>query len=244
MTNVVPVFPNGLFQWTDRIDEVNIDFAEDINSVASDLISVENTLGTNPQIEKNSPNGSPPVTYGDVDDRISDAMNNALVPVCILRSAPFAVNNTLAGVTTPFNLVYDPYNMYNGTDLTINVNGWFMFTVHQTWSWWNDGYSHTYLTTSGNNVDEDLIDWTFAGNVQGSGGGVIGPNGQTTTRWQQFGNRPRIAHISWQGRCTPGERVSVLAENGTSNASLQVTYTAFKVSMIKTLSSSLSSNIQ
>lgn len=242
MSNVVSVYPNGLFQWIDRIDEVDIDFAGDVNSIASDLISTETTLGTNPQIEKTSPNGSPPVAYSTVDARISDAMNNALVPVCILRSSPFAVNNTSAGVVTPFNLIYDPYNMFNGTDMTINVNGWFIFTVHQTWSWWNDGYVHTYLTTSGNNVDEHLIDWAFSGNT--GAGGFVGPGGQTTTRWQQFGNRPRIAHISWQGRCTTGERVSVLAENGTSNPSLRVSYTAFKCSMIKTLPVSLSSNIQ
>src|SRR5579862_3663844 len=153
MSNVVPVFPNAIFTWQDRVDQVNIDFANDINSVASDLISVESTLGANPQVESNPPSGGTPLTYSSVSSRISDAMQNAQLPVCILRADPFVVNNTSVGQLTNFNSVYDPYSMFNGTDMSIIANGWYMFTVHQTWSWWSDGYSHTYLSTSGNNVD-------------------------------------------------------------------------------------------
>lgn len=235
MTNVVPVFPSAIFTWVDRVDQVNIDFANDINSVASDLISVESTLGSNPQTEKNPPNSTPAISYSTVDSRISDAMGNAQLPVCILRAGPFVVNNTSSGQLTNFNSIYDPYGMFNGNDITITTNGWYLFTCHQTWSWWNDGYSHTFLTTNGNNVDEDLIDWGFSGNSSSSSG---------VPRWQKFGLRSRIAHISWQGRCTPGERVSILAENGTSNTAMQVTYTALHVSMIKTLPLSLTSSVQ
>ena len=45
------VYPNGYFTWTDRIDEVDIDYAEDINAVADDLSAVENTLGLLPQVQ-------------------------------------------------------------------------------------------------------------------------------------------------------------------------------------------------
>lgn len=238
MSNVVPVYPNGLFQWTDRIDQVNIDFANDINSVASDLISVENTLGINPQIEKSPPNNLPLISYASVDARISDAMGNVQLPVCILIANSFNVNNTADGMLTPFNLVYDPFGMFNGTDITIVENGWYLFTCHQTWKWWDDGYAHTYLQTNGNTVDEDLIDWEFSGNGNAE-------DTQDLPRWQRnSGKRSRINHISWQGRCSPGERISILAENGSSNSSAQVSYTALHVSMIKELPANLSSNIQ
>lgn len=227
MSNVVPAFPNALFTWTDRVDQVNIDFANDINSVASDLISVENTLGTNPQTEKNPPNAKKKIKYSTVDARISDAMANAQLPAVILRSNSFVVNNTSAGDLTNFNKSYDPFGMYNGTDLTIVQDGWYYFTVHQTWQWWNDGYSHTMLTTNGNIVDEDVINWEFAGNKTGANADI--------PRWQKFGLRSIIAHVNWQGRCAQGERISVLAENGTSNTKMQVTYTSLKASMVKTL---------
>ena len=238
LSNVVPTYPNGLFQWTDRVDQVNIDFANDINSVASDLISVENTLGINPQIEKNPPNPTPTVTYSSADARISDAMSNAQLPVCILRAGSFNVNNTAVGVLTPFTAVYDPFGMFNGTDITIVENGWHLFTCHQTWSWWNDGYAHTYLQTNGSTVDEDLIDWEFSGNGNAE-------DTQDLPRWQRpSGQRSRINHITWQGRCSPGERISLLAENGSSNSSIQVSYTAMHVSMIRTLPAGLDPSIQ
>lgn len=228
MSNVTPIYPNGIFSWTDRVDQVNVDFANDINSVASDLISIETVLGTNPQVEPHPPNGSLPVTYANVSSRITDAMQNNQLPVTILRASPFTVNNSSAGQLTPFNAIYDPFSMYNGTDMTIKQDGWYVFTVHQTWSWWNDGFSHTFLTTNGNTVEEDVIDWEFAGNGNDK-------SDQSTPRWQRFGLRSRIAHLVWQGRCSAGERISVLAENGTSNSNMQVTYTAFKTHMVKTL---------
>lgn len=237
MSNIVPVYPSGVFSWVDRVDRVSIDFANDINSVASDLISVEQTLGTNPQNETSPPNGGLPVNYATVSNRISDAMTNNLLPVCILRASPFTVNNSSAGQVTNFNSIYDPFSMFNGTDITIKQNGWYMFSCHQTWSWWNDGFSHTYLTTNGDNVEEALIDWAFSGN--------LGHDPDDLPRWvRNSGRRPRIAHLFWQGRCGPGERISIVAENGTSNASLQVTYTAFKIAMLKTLPVSLASTIQ
>lgn len=228
MSNVTPIYPSGIFAWTDRVDQVNIDFANDINSVASDLISVEQTLGANPQVEPIPPNGGLPVTYANVSNRISDAMNNNQMPVAILRTGTFTVGNSSAGQTTNFNAVYDPFGMYNGTDLTIKQNGWYVFSVHQTWSWWNDGYSHTYLTTNGNTVEQAVINWEFAGNVSDE-------ETDEVPRWQRFGLRPIINHLFWQGRCGPGERISVIAENGTSNSNMQVTYTAFKVHMVRTL---------
>ena len=238
MSNVVPIYPSAIFSWVDRVDQVNIDFANDINSVASDLISVEATLGANPQNESNPPAGGQPVTYSNVSARISDAASAALMPVCVLRSGGFVVDNVSSGMLTPFTSIYDPYSMFNGTDITTTANGWFLFTVHQTWSWWNDGYTHTYLQTNGNTVEEDLINWEFAGNIKSD------EESDEVPRWQRFGKRTRTAHLVWQGRCSVGERVSILAENGTSNTAMQVTYTALHVAMLKKLPSTLAANIQ
>jgi hypothetical protein len=232
MSNIQPVYPSGLFQWVDRIDNADTDFANDINSVASDLISVEGTLGTTPQIEKTPPNNSSSIVYPSVDARLSDAMGGVQLPVGIFRAGPFPVNNVNSGEVVHFNADYDPYGLFNGTDVTINVSGWFYITVHVNWSWWNNGFVHTFLAINGasNSVDQEIIDWQFSGNT---GGGNI-PN---IPRWQQFGKRPRIVHLPWQGHVTAGNRISVYNENGTSNSSLSVLYAVMKVSMLKTIPS-------
>lgn len=215
MSNVVPIYPSAVFTWVDRVDQVNIDFANDVNSVASDLISTEITLGINPQIEKNPPNGKTSVSYSSVDARISDAMTNNQLPVVRLKGVEQNVPANLSGVLNKYVASFDPYGLYNGSDITININGWWYITNIQRWDWWGDGFVHQTLTLNGqgNVLTEDIIDWAFSGNV-------LETNiPDDVPRWQLFGLRPRVSTVAWQGILQKGDRISVYSENGTSHSS-------------------------
>lgn len=233
MTNIKPVFPSAIFTWTDRVDGVSLDMAADINTVASDLISVETTLGVNPQIEPTPPTGIP-ITYASVSTRVSDAMTNTRLPVCYLFSASQNNNNVSSGILNTYQVNYDPYNMFNGTDLTIPSNGWWSITSEQTWNWWNSGYSRQYLALNGssNVLCEDFIDWTFSGNVG------IAP---FVPRWQIYGKRPRTTHVNFQGLLHQGDRISIYSENGTSSATLGLVNLKLKASMLKVVSGTFTS---
>jgi hypothetical protein len=230
MTNVVPVFPNGIFSWIDRVDQQSVDFAGDINSVASDLISVESTLGTNPQKEPSPPSGGTPLTYATVSARISDAMQGAQLPVCVLSGIPAIVNNTSAGLLNNYTVAYDPFSYFNGTDITIKNAGWYIVNAHQYWTWWNDGFAHQFLTVNGssNILDEDLVDWEFSGNGADE-------SDESTPRWQVVGLRSRITRNFWQGRLNKGDRLSILSENGSSNTNMKISSMVFTAAMLRTL---------
>jgi hypothetical protein len=246
MSSVQPVFPNGTFTWTDRIDGLNVDFANDINSVAAELISVETTFGNNPQIEGNPPVGHP-ITYPSVSARISDAMNSRKMPVGELSYTQSVVANNNNGQLNNYKATYDPYNLFNGTDLTIQADGWWYISASQSWQGWTDGYSHMSLCLNGtsNVVDEQILNWEFPGNAVIAGvpgrwlavANATGPSPVTTTPNQ----RSIITSVSFQGLARVGDRFSVVSENGTSNAAHVVNNLKLKGSMQVAISSSFTS---
>lgn len=236
LSNVKPVYPNGIIQWVDRVDNVSIDYANDINSVVSDLESVEITLGANPQVESNPPTGMP-ITYNTVSDRISDAMSNSNLPVCSLSANQQAFSNVSVGHFNNYQKNYDPYKMHNGTDVTAPINGWYSVNATQVWTWQRNGYVYTALCLNGtsNIISDDLIDWQFSGNVvTGIVGNAVSPG---LPRWQQFGLRNRLASLSWEGLLHEGDRLSVTSENGTSTSSVTATNMFLKVACLRTLPS-------
>lgn len=241
MSNVQPVYPNGTFAWTDRVDEQDIDFANDINSVASEVISTESTLGVNAQIEPNPPSGIP-INYPTVSARITDAMNNNQLPVVSLGNSQFTCGNNSSGSLINYKINYDPFGCYNGTDITCPVDGWWIISGTQTWNWWNDGYSHHMLCFNGfgNILHEDFVDWEFSGNavpgLNGTGGFFGVPI--VTPRWWVFGKRPRRTQVWWQGPLHEGDRLSVLAENGTSNAAHVISGLTLKATCTRRISGS------
>jgi len=233
MTSIQPVYPSGILTWTDRVDDVTTIDATDVNTLAADLISVENTLGTNIEIESSPPTGLP-ITYTTTSARISDAMNNAQLPSSTLSFPSMQVPNTTQGQLNTYNATYDPYGLYNGTDMTVTANGWWFVSVTQTWAWSSTGYSHLALCLNGTNniIVEDVFNWQFPGNSVT--GGVPG-------RWQQFGLRTVTRTVTWEGLAHAGDRFSGLSENGTSNAYQAITNMYLKSSMKKTITGNFTS---
>lgn len=236
-SNIKPIYPAGIFPWADRVDNVNVDFANDINSVVADLESVETTVGTNPQIEPNPPTGLP-ITYSTVSARITDAMTNNNLPFCSLSTPSQTFTNNTTGQVHNYRKNYDPYNMYNGTDVTIPVNGFYVISATQLWPWGNNGYGYVALLLNGtsNIIADHLIDWQFSGNIA-TGTLQPGAIGVPPPRWILFGNRPRLANLSWAGLLHKNDRISVATENGTASATIIMTNMFLKVACMRTLAS-------
>lgn len=240
-SNVVPVYPNAVFPWVDRVDQVNIVFAEDVNPLASEIESIETTVGTTPQVESSPPNGGSPITFPSVSSRISAAMNNTELPTVSLGASTFTCPNNTSGSKVPYQVDFDPFGCYNGTDFTAPAGGWWIVTTVQNWSWWSDGYSHHMCCLNGlsNILHEDFIDWEFPGNLIPSVGSYPGPI--VTPRWWEFGKRNVRSSTTWQGLLNAGDKISVYAENGTSNPSHSVSGLTLKAVMIKSVSGSFTS---
>ncbi len=177
------------------------------------------------------------VTYSTVSQRISDAMSNNQLPVVRLRGVQQNITNNASGILNNYTASYDPYNYYNGTDITIQSTGWWVVENAQRWDWWGDGFVHQTLTLNGkgNVLTEDIIDWAFSGNV------VEVNASSNTPRWQLFGLRPRVSTVSWSGILQKGDRISVYSENGTSNSSFGLDDFVLSAAMLRKLPSGTSS---
>jgi hypothetical protein len=236
-SNVQPVYPNAIFPWTDRVDNQSIDFANDINSTVAELESVETTIGIKPQVETGVPTGNP-VSYSSVSSRISDAMVNAQLPYSYLNApGGYDIPNNTGGSLIPLAVRLDPYGCFNGTDITIPANGWYSLSSTIIWPWWNNGYDYHFVSLNGSSfiLEDALLDWQFSGNTlpETSGGPVLTP------RWQLFGKRSLRTHITWEGALHKGDRISVYAENGTSNAAQATEDADLKIFMKRTIPSSV-----
>lgn len=236
MSSVKPVYPNGVFAWTDRVDQEDIDAAGDINSIAAEVISLESIIGTSPEIETNPPTGLP-IDYSTVSARISDAMVNNQLPIGELISNSMIVRNNNLGQLNNYKASYDPYKMFNGVDLTIPANGWFSVSASQLWSGWDDGYSYMSLYLNGKPVDGNLLNWEFPGNQVINGvPGRWQSVGQIVSPFSPANMRPIITSVFWQGLAHKGDRFSVFSENGTSNASQSVSNMTLKAAMLRKIS--------
>lgn len=255
MTAVRSIYPSGIFAWTDRVNQEDIDFANDPNSLASEIISIENTLGANSQVERFLPVGNA-ITYPTVSARISDAMTNQQLPVVELRKTSTIVPNNTFGNMNTYKAVYDPYFSFNGSDLTIPADGWWYVSASQSWTNWQDGYSYMIMTLNGasNIVDATLFNWEFPGNFLGVAQPNQGPGAGGGGRFQVIPNatgpgnsgsgptlRPITTSVNFQGLVHKNDRFSIFSENGTSNASHLVNNLVLKASMLRKVTGTFTS---
>lgn len=210
----IAVFPNGIVPWTDRIDLVNIVYANDPNTLAAEIGAIETTLGTMPQVETAPPVGTQ-ITYSTVGARIHDVLMGSQWPVCTVTNPSFNVTNEehLDPHFNGYNSLYDPFGWYNGTDITVKADGWYTITANQTIGWWSSGYVYMTLAVGGVNVSDMHWDWDFPGN--GHGG------------W--WGGRSKIMSITWQGIVHSGTRIQVFTENATGKSPMNVTNAYLRV---------------
>ena len=218
------VFPKSILPWTDRVDQINVVWANDPNSLAADLISVENTLGVMPQVEK-APFVGNPVTYATVDARISDTLASSLHPYAELNASNFYCHNDEQwgggnrGHVNSYNKVYDSHGSYNGSDITVPCSGLWLITGQQNWEWHDSGYCFHHLYCGGNWCAGHRWDWDFAG----TGPGYYNPDRTLTT------------YFSYLGPLKAGQRVQSISENGTSRNPYRIISSYLRIYCLRTL---------
>jgi hypothetical protein len=200
-----PVFPKSILSWTDRVDQISNVLANDPNSIAADLISVESVLGTMPQVEA-SPFTGNPVTYNTVNARLSDMLAGNQHPVCTLNFNNLTVANTAKsgthyGAYNSYNALYDPFSYFNGTDVTIQSTGLYIIDAYQSWQWYDQGFVGMGLIISNTFTKGDIWKW--------SGFSSSGNGSYTDDRFANTG-------LTWLGILSAGTRVRIISENNTN----------------------------
>jgi hypothetical protein len=224
---VAPVYPNGYFNWTDRVDELNIDYAEDPNSLAAEVESIEDTLGLLPQVQKN-PNLGPPISFVNVDQRLDYITAMSHIPVCQISAQSFQVSNWQGPGSHygEYNVYqtsdYDPYGMFNGSDMTCLISGFYIIDVKQFWNWSPSGYHCHHFWIDNEWMESDMWRWDFPGNA--FGGYWRGPDNDA---------RPGHTHTTWMGLLNQGQRLSVISENGTSFSPCTAQNLTMKAALIR-----------
>jgi hypothetical protein len=215
-------FPRAIAGWQNRIDNVDIVWANDPNSLAAEIISIENTLGHMPHVEKHTAWG-PPVTYNDVSDRISAVQLGAGLPYSELIATNFRVGYGayFNGVRNTYRPLTDDFGFFNGTDMTMFANGIFVIDVMQVYQPWSNGFLNVHLTLNGNLARTGTWSWDS-----------VPTNGPRS--WE---NRTASAGLAWMGPLQYGDRVSVVTENGTGCNPYLVQYSSLRCQYIRSLSS-------
>jgi len=224
-----PVYPKSLLPWSDRVDEVDIVWAQDPNSIAADLVSVESTLGVMPQQMKNPILGNA-INFVNVDQRLDYLTAGQNIPVTQLYNtsgfqvSPWCGPGTHYGAFNSYKVAYDSFAstgqpMYNGSDLTMPVTGWCVIDSSQFWEWHGTGYSGMGLYVGNRLVDYDKWDWGFPGNYPGG-------------LWRPEVFRPACTHVHYEGIVNQGDRIRVVSENGMSS---QLPKFAYQMSLSATV---------
>jgi hypothetical protein len=211
-------YPSSIFPWTPRINNVNIVWAADPNSLAAEIQAIESIIGTNPNIEPDTPSGIP-VTYPTVSARISGAFQGQQVPYCLVVGKNV---NTLASQTAALNVYYkasDEFEMWNGSDLTIPFDGWYVLTHQELWD--AAGNRPNGLVASDlmlNGGVTTRTQWRFDYPLPDTSWDIMGNYGYTT--------------MAWQGLLHAGDRVQVRSVNGTNEA-MKIDYIDLHAVMIR-----------
>jgi hypothetical protein len=214
---VAPIYPRALVSWTDRIDGTDIVWAADPNRLAAEIISIEQTLGSMPQVEPDPPVGKP-VTYSSVSARISDAMLGGQLPYVSITNANFKLGKGGGYYNGQFNtfnqVVSDNWNYFNGSDITIREEGVYLIDASQSWASNSTGYVMMMLVI--NTARMRLGRWNWAD---------FDPDGTSTDY--------ASTDVHWMGTLSEGDRIRIASQNATDKNPTTVTFSNLHVQYLR-----------
>jgi hypothetical protein len=222
------VYPNGVLQWTPRTDQVNVVYANDPNTLAVEIGAVDSVVGTTPQIESNPPAGNP-VAYATVSSRITAAMNGANLPfVSVLNTPGFFIGSGKQAFNSYTQQEVDPYNCWNGQDLTVPCSGWWSIRADQKWNQHGNsfhGLNILFLYLNGSWIDATQWDWT-AWLATAAAQHALPSNDLGANGWTQ---------LRWEGLLHKNDRVQLLSANATFCPGIQITNMTLKAFCHRTI---------
>lgn len=221
---VTATYPNGILPWTPRVDNKDTVYAADPNQLAAEIAAIEGTLGTNPHIETYSPLlGGAQVIYSNVSARIHDVQMGNQVPYCGLWNlGPFytpqggvvpGAANTVEGYRNSYGALTDVGGFFNGTDITIPVDGVYIIQAYEQLGWAPSGFAGMHILVGGVNgspqyiKSQEIFSWDFPENKGGAN--------------SVWGFRPRYVSTTYgPAPLSKGTRVSVSTWNVTPWANM------------------------
>lgn len=217
------VYPNGIVPWSNRVDRLNTVYAVDPNTLAAEVVAIQSTIGTNPQIESSTPVGTK-VVYATVNARIHDVQMGNQLPAITVTAPTFSVKNDGVLHTNSYpNTSFDPMSLANGIDFTVKAPGWYRVWAKQRYFWAASGFVMVKLTVGSNVVDEDFWSWDFSENKPGG-------------NWH---NQPKMLSVMYEGVIQRGQRVSVTSVNSSNLTLLQVDQAVLKLSWVRSVPSNV-----
>lgn len=218
-------FPKTIASWRTRIDQVDTVWAADPNALASEIIAVENAVGTMPQTEPSPPVGNP-VTYKSLSARVTDTALGAQHPYIELYNADFWVGQGSAlstyGVFNSYRVVEDNWGYFNGSDITIRAPGVYAIDAYQTWVPYNNGWVHLMLGI--NNVVTRSSMWHWNDFPANAGR-------------QSYYERWATTSFFFMGALNKGDRIRIASEQQTSAATYRVVNSTLRCLYLRTLTS-------
>lgn len=217
---VTPTYPSGILPWVNRIDQQNTVYANDSNTLAADLIAVESTLGTNPQIELAPPVGSK-VTYQNVSARIHDVQMGNQLPVVSLFNTQYVVKRANGNpIRVAYNKLLDDFGFHNGTDITVQASGWYIVTIEHVHEWSASGWFDLRFILNGSLKGKHRWNWDFPEN---------------NVRVPGFSPDPTPQTYTYQGPLNKGDRLSVQNVNNTGKSIITVSQAYLRLCFIRAL---------
>jgi hypothetical protein len=210
---VSAVYPNGIVPWSPRVDKQNTVYAADPNTLAAEIQAIEGAIGTNPQIEYAPPIGTQ-ISYASMSARLHDVQMGNQIPACSVANNSFTVKNNGSTHVNSYVADYDPFSMFNGTDITIKAIGWYYITANQMFDHASSGWVEIQLSINNLVRTEDWWSWDFPENKSGG----------------SWNSSSKTLSLSWQGICNPNDRLSILSTNASNESNATVRYPFLRVS--------------
>ena len=167
------VYPKSIVSWTDRING-EIIWAADPNSIAAEVVALENAIGVNPSVESNPPFG-PPQQYSSLSSRVSAAMLQTEHPFISLELDNFRINwqqsHGLNAVDfmqfhPPFRVRHDDWHYFDGTCMTVRAAGLYLVIQNQQWEYRPSGWCRCHCRIN-DDVRRQCV-WNFDQFPQGN----------------------------------------------------------------------------
>jgi hypothetical protein len=200
-------YPNGVKVWSPRVNQRDDVEADDVNSLAAEIIAIQTTLGLSPAIDT-SVNGDH-IDHQTVSQRLHDIQSGYNRPVVRLEGNAIIPN--AAEIPIDFAAIaaqIDSDGAFDGVGITIPRSGWWVLTGDCRWPINTNGFRLLALTFSGTN---EL-------------------SGQTSPGTGFFVR----TSVSWQGNLTKGAKIRLNAYQN-SGASMTIDQVSLSGSMIRDL---------